>query len=358
MQYNLSELISKFGGVLYGDDVVVSGIASIRNATDTQLTFIVDNKYIKQLIESKAKAIIVSHKAIELDAIKSLNKSKIVIDNPYLYFSKVSTLFNKKVLPNVGIKASVSYMPDFKYGLNPNIYDNVVIGSNVSIGDNVTIYPNVVIADDVIVGDNVTIYPNVSIYSNVKIGDNCVFHANSVIGSDGFGYAPDFNSTNKWHKIPQVGGVIIGNNVEIGASTTVDCGTLEPTIIQDGVIIDNLVQVAHNVEIGSNTAIAACSGIAGSVKIGKNCTLAGGVGISGHLSIADNTVIGGASTVSKTITEAGYYVGLFPLMQFNSWTKAAVHVKNLNKLHNKVNNLTKELAKITEIIETTNVDKV
>lgn len=331
-QYKLSELVERFGGYLVGEDRYICGISSTDIATNEQITFLTDDKYKVHLQECRAGAIILAEKNMSLTSI-----SKIITDNPYLYFSQVSTLFYPAKTLEIGVRKTAVIDPSTTIGSDAAILDNVVIGKNCCIGNNCQIYPNVVIGDNVVIGNNVKIYPNVTIYAKVKIGDSCTFHSGCVIGSDGFGYAKD--NRKEYHKIPQVGGVIIGNKVEIGANTTIDCGAIEPTIIADGVIIDNLVQVGHNVKIGKHSAIAANVGIAGSTTIGNYCTLAGGAGINGHIDICDHAVVGGSSNILKSITKPDLYFGIYPAMPYKEWATSAVNLKNLSKLQQKVKDL-------------------
>lgn len=340
MQYRLSELVAKFGGVLDGEDIVVSGIAPTNLAASGQITFITDAKYKKDLLNCQASAIILNS-----DNKDSTSLPKIISDNPYLYFSYVSNLFHPaKRLPQ-GVKASVKFGDNVVFGEGCSVADNVVIGNNVTLGKNSQIYPNVVLSDDVTLGDNVILYANVTIYSNVKIGHDSIIHSGVVLGADGFGYASDNNK--HWHKIPQVGGVIIGNKVEIGANTTIDSGALEPTIIEDGVIIDNLVQIAHNVRIGAHSAIAGCVGIAGSTKVGKHCTLGGGSGLNGHIELCDYTVIGGATNMGRSTTTPGLYFGVYPATSYKEWAKSVVYLKNMGQMQQKIKELE---TKIEELV--------
>lgn len=340
-EYKLSDIVAKFGGVLLGNDCVISGIASTNLATSKQITFVTDDKYKNSLQNCNAAAIILHEKYSA-----NTNIPKIVTDNPYLYFSLVSQLFNPpKQLP-LGIKNSARIDQTAIIGDNCAISEYVIIGKNTKLGMNCQIYPHVVIGENVTLGNNVKIYPNVTIYDNVTIGNDTTLHAGSVIGSDGFGYAPD--AKKHYNKIPQIGGVIIGNKVEIGANTAIDCGTMEPTIIEDGVIIDNLVQIAHNVKLGAHSAVAANVGVSGSTKIGKYCTLAGGVGITGHIEICDYTVIGGATNVGKSITKPDLYMGIYPAMPYKEWAKTAVNVKNLSTLQQRIKDLEEKIALIVE----------
>jgi UDP-3-O-[3-hydroxymyristoyl] glucosamine N-acyltransferase len=341
MQYKLSEIIAKFGGVLDGADVIVSAIASTNTAKAGDLTFLTDKKYFKNLPMCKASAIIVSDKDAKVIV---HDASKIISDNPYLYYSKVVSLFNPLQSLPVGIKDTVKIGKNTTIGNKAAIGDYVVVGDDCQIGNNCQIYPGVIIGNNVIIGDDAIVYSNAVIYSRVKIGNNCSFHSGCIIGSDGFGYAPD--QAKKWHKIPQVGGVIIGNDVEIGANTTIDSGALEATMIEDGVKIDNLVQIAHNVRLGAHTAIAAAVGIAGGTSIGRHCQIGGGAGITGHVTIADYTVIGGASVVSKDVTVADLYSSAIPAFQYKEWAKIMVYMRNWSQTQEKIKNMEQELKEL------------
>jgi UDP-3-O-[3-hydroxymyristoyl] glucosamine N-acyltransferase len=338
MQYSLSQIITKLGGHLEGSDVIVSAIAPTDKAKAGELTFLTDKKYVKTIPNCQASAIIISNK--DADSL-SINISKIITDNPYLYYSRAVGLFHPKPSLAVGIKDTVKIGKNSLIGKNAAICDNVVIGENSQIGDNCQIYPGVVIGDNVVIANDIIIYPNVVIYSNVKIGNNCSFHSGCTIGADGFGYAPDANR--HWHKIPQVGGVEIGNNVEIGANTTVDSGALGPTIIEDGVKIDNLVQIAHNVRIGAHSAVAALAGIAGGTTIGRHCQIAGAAGVTGHVTIADYTVVGAASNISKDITVADIYSSGIPAYPYKEWAKIMVYMRNWSDTQDRIKKMEQAL---------------
>ncbi|MFN7095149.1 MAG: UDP-3-O-(3-hydroxymyristoyl)glucosamine N-acyltransferase, partial [Burkholderiales bacterium] len=344
MNYLLSEIVTKLGGQVVGEDILISGIAPTNLASPGWITFIADKKYKKDLASCRASAIILSEADATELAATSLAMSKIICDNPYLYFSQVSRLFHpKKQLP-LGIKATAILGDKTIMGNDCTVLDYVVIGSNSKIGNRCQIYPHVVIGDNVTIGDDVVIHANVTIYDNVTIGNQCEFHSGVIIGADGFGYAPDKHK--HWHKIPQVGGVIIGDKVEVGANTTIDCGALGPTIIEDGVIIDNLVQIAHNVKIGAHTAIAATAAIAGSSTIGKFCTLAGGCAISGHVEICDHSVIGGMTGISKSITKPDLYMGAYPFSTYKDYAKNAVQLRKLSEMAQKLKSLEQQVKQL------------
>ena len=329
MKYKLSELVKQFGGALVGEDVVVVGIAPTDIATSGQISFLSNSKYKKSLNTCMASAIIVS----SIDA-EDLTMPHIICDNPELYFALVSNLFYPRPQLEPGVHPSSVIDSSTIIGDNPAIRPFVCIGKNVIIGKNCQIHPNVTIADNVAIGDNVIIFANVSIYNNVTIGSNCVIHSGSIIGSDGFGNAKDAKL--QWHRKPQVGGVTIGDNVDIGANSTIDCGTFTPTIIGNGVVVDNLVQIAHNVIIGDHSAIAACVGIAGGAKIGKYCMIGGSAMITGHIEIADHTVVGGGTGITKSITKPDLYFAIYPFSTFKEWAKNAAHIRNLNNMHHRI----------------------
>ena len=264
----------------------------------------------------------------------------LIVKNPYLAYAKAANVIHAAP-PRLGnIHASVVI------GDNANIAEDCVLAPHVVIGDDVTIGkgcyigPGCVIANKVVIGNNLKLVANVSLGEETKIGDNVTIHPSTVIGSDGFGYAP-YNDKKGWCKIPQLGHVVIGNDVEIGSNTSIDCGALDNTVIGDGVKIDNQVQIAHNVVIGDHTAIAACTGIAGSTKIGKYCTFAGGVGLVGHISITDGVHVTGMTMVTHSINEAGVYSSGTPFQKNTDWLKNAVRFKQLDKLTKKINYLIK-----------------
>ncbi len=324
MNYTLKKISELFNADIIGDEnYEVDQVSSLENATSSSVVFVSDEKFLKFLDNSKSKVVITT-KALS----KSCNLNVIISENPYLLFSKVSKLINKVDDLVYSVHESVCTSTR---NLNKKIVvePNVVIGKNVQLGDNTFIGANCYIGDFVDIGENSYIYPNVTIYNNVKIGNNIIVHSGTVIGSDGFGYA---NDEKILVKIPQVGGVQIGDNVEIGSNTSIDRGTLDNTIIGNGVKIDNQIQIAHNVQIGDNTAIAGCAGIAGSAKIGKNCIIGGAAGIQGHIEICDNVKITGMAKVACNIKEAGVYSSGTPLMLNKKWLKNAARFKQLNEL--------------------------
>ena len=316
------DLVKKLGGELIGDpNILINSVATLESSNQNSISFFNNPKYLDLLKITKAAIVITNAESLAFR-----KGSAIVSNNPYLYFAKVSRLLNPSKVPKKEISKSAMIHPTCKLGQNIFIGPNVVIEENVSIADGVTVHAGVIIESDNIIGDNSTIHPNVVIKTNTIIGRNCTIYAGSVIGSDGFGYAKD---NDKWFAIPQIGKVIIGDNVDIGANSTIDRGTLDDTIISSGVKIDNLVQIGHNCVIGENTIIAGCVGIAGSAKIGKNCAIGGAAMILGHLSIADNVIISPGSMITRSIKNSGTYTALMPFQDHAAWLKTAAKIKRL-----------------------------
>ena len=294
--FTLEQLAKLIGGTPLGSfDFKISYLQDSKVCDSTSICYVKDKKFIDTL-SSEAGAVITTTALLE-DI--GLTQNFIVVDDPYLAYAKTSKVFFD------AYKASNEAV-ETKYGKNVQIGQNTVINSNC------------------VIGDNVIIHDNVSIYSCTDIGDNSIIHSGSVIGSDGFGYAPNNSG---WHKIEHLGGVKIGKNVEIGAKTAVDRGALGDTVIEDGVKIDNQVHIAHNTIIGENTAIAGQSGTAGSVKIGKNCQIAGQVGIIGHIEIADNVIVMAKTLVTKSLKEAGAYSGVMPIQKHKDSLKFIAKIK-------------------------------
>jgi UDP-3-O-[3-hydroxymyristoyl] glucosamine N-acyltransferase len=340
MTYTLAEIAKHINAelILNNDaicsaDSTINSLATLANAKSGNVAFLANKKYISQLNDTQASAVIISPDMLELCPVSAL-----VMDNPYMGYALLANLLDTTPKVADGIHVSAIIADDVTLGENVSIGANAVIESGVTLADNVSIGAGCFIGKNTSIGNATRLWANISIYHDVIIGEDCLIQANTVIGSDGFGYAP-VNAQYKWHKIPQLGRVIIGNRVEIGASTTIDRGALEDTQIKDGVILDNQIQIAHNVVIGENTAMAACSVIAGSTVIGKNCTIAGLVGINGHINIADNCVFTGMSMVTKDITRAGVYSSGMPAAPNKEWNKTNARVKRLEHLTKRVKEL-------------------
>ncbi len=328
MKITASEICKIIKGELIGDpEVIISSFSNIESSKKGDATFLSDIKYKKHLQSNKASLIIVPK--IEISTTSTIIKT----DNPAQKFAKIINKFSPKKQYYDKIASSAIIHSKSKIGSKVLIGDNVIIMENVSIEDHCTIHPNTIIYPNCHIGKDTEIGPNVTIYDSSEIGDHCTIHAGAIIGADGFGFIP--NKNNGFTKMPQIGQVIIKNFVEIGANTTIDRGSLDNTIIQDGVKLDNLIQVGHNVTIGSNTVIAAQTGIAGSTKIGKNCMIGGQVAIADHLQIGKNVKIAGKSGVIKNIPDGKTIQG--PLaFDIKDFQKAYICFKKLPKIINQL----------------------
>ena len=316
------DLIKQLGGELIGDsNILINSVASLESANKNSVSFFNSSKYLDLLKNTKAALVILNRESCSLHA-----GACIVSDNPYLYFAKISRLLNPIKILKKEIHKSAIIHSTCKLGKDIYIGPNVIIEENVSISDGVTVHAGAILESDNIIGDNSTIHPNVVIKTNTVIGKNCTLYAGAVIGSDGFGYAKD---NDKWLAIPQIGKVVLGDNVDVGSNSTIDRGALDDTIISSGVKIDNLVQIGHNCIIGENTIIAGCVGIAGSAKIGKNCAIGGAAMILGHLSITDNVTISPGSMITRSIKNPGTYTALMPFQDHEAWLKTAAKIRRL-----------------------------
>jgi len=316
------DLVKKLGGELIGDtNILINSVASLESANKNSVSFFNNSKYLSLLKNTKAALVI-----LDRESSGHYAGARIVADNPYLYFAKISRLLNPIKILKKEIHKSAIIHSTCKLGRDIYIGPNVIIEENVSIANGVTIHGGVIIESDNVIGDNSIIHPNVVLKTNTIIGKNCTIYAGAVIGSDGFGYAKD---NDKWLAIPQIGKVVLGDNVDIGSNSTIDRGALDDTIISSGVKIDNLVQIGHNCIIGENTIIAGCVGIAGSAKIGKNCAIGGAAMILGHLSITDNVTISPGSMITRSINKSGTYTALMPFQDHEAWLKTAAKIRRL-----------------------------
>ncbi len=330
----LDDIVARLGGVLEGDgSVAVAQVGSLASAGPGQIAFLANSKYRQQLQTTKAAAVIVPPQFAS-----DTSLPRIVHPNSYAYYARVVALLNPLPLRAPGVHPTAvvhSALP-----ASASIGENAVIGEDVVLGENVTIYPGCVIGDGVSVGEGSRLYPNVVIYHGCVIGRRAVIQAGAVIGGDGFGFAREGE---RWIKIPQIGRVVIGDDVEIGANTSIDRGALDDTVIGDGVKIDNQIQIAHNVTIGDHSAMAGCVGIAGSTKIGRRCTVGGAGMIIGHLELADDVHVSAGSMVTKSLRKPGQYTSIFPLETHDAWLQNAAQIKRLAKLAERVAQLEKKL---------------
>ena len=338
MKFTAAQIAEILEGEVVGDEnVVVFKLAKIEEGIAGSLTFLANPKYVNFIYSTKATITIVNDNFIPE---QSLTTTLIRVKDAYQSFSKLLEYYNQVKLMKSGIEQPSVISENVIYGDHLYLGSFSFIGKNVTIGHNVKIYPNCFIGDNVIIGDNCIFYAGVKVYSETEIGNNCNFHSGCVIGSDGFGFAPTENGT--FSKIPQIGNVIIEDNVEIGANSTIDRATLGTTFIRSGVKLDNHIQVAHNVEIGENTVIAAQTGIAGSTKIGNNCFIGGQVGIAGHITIGNNVRIQAQSGVGKNINDGEVIQGS-PSFGYSDYSKSYVHFKNLPKIVNDIHEIQKKI---------------
>lgn len=313
MTYKLADLVKGLDVTLQGDaNCLITGVAPINHAHAGQISFLNNPQYRKYLAETAASAVILKPEDADLCKVNA-----IITKNPYYVYAKIAEFFDIKQQVNNGAHPSVVMGRDCVIDPTAEIGPNCVLGNNVQIGANVVISANCYLGDYVTIGAGTRLDPNVTVYHHVTIGQRCRFTSGVVVGSDGFGFA---NNAGQWYKVPQLGGVTIGNDVDVGANTTIDRGAVEDTVIEDGVKLDNLIQVGHNVRIGAHTVIAGCVGLAGSTVIGKYCMIGGAANFAGHLTVADKVIITGMTSVTKSITEPGMYssgvIGAVPNHEF------------------------------------------
>ncbi|QWD63548.1 UDP-3-O-(3-hydroxymyristoyl)glucosamine N-acyltransferase [Polynucleobacter sp. MWH-UH2A] len=345
------ELANQFQASLVGEaSNSFVGLAPLERATQNQISFLSNPLYRQQAADSGAGALIVSRSDLEfLQANPGKNSGKrvyFVSQNPYASFARMAQHFAKQSAPAhvPGIHASAVIDPSAIIPPSCHIGPFVHIGPNVRLGERVVILGNASIAKDSAIASDALIYPSVSIYAGTQIGERCIIHSGAVIGADGFGFAPDFSATGgEWVKIPQTGNVIIGDDVEIGASTTIDRGAMSDTVIGSGTKIDNQVQIAHNVIIGKCCVIAGCAAISGSTKIGNFCIIGGAANFAGHLTIADRTTVSGNTSIIRSITEPGqHFTGVYPSMLHAAWEKNAAILRGLDKIRQRLRLLDKK----------------
>lgn len=336
MEFSAQQIAGLLQGQIEGDESIkISKLSKIEEGVSGSISFLANPKYAHYIYSTKASLVIVS-KDLVLTA--PVAATLIRVDSPETAFSKLLEMYNQVKLNKTGISKHAFISESASVGANIYAGEFAVISDNVKIGNNVKIYPQVFVGENVVIGDNTTLFAGVKIYSETQIGKDCIIHSGTVIGSDGF----RFNPQNDNQKIPQIGNVIIEDNVEIGANCAIDRATLGSTILRKGVKFDNLIHIAHNVEVGENTYIAAQGVVAGSTKIGKNCMFSGQVGIVGHLDIADQTMITAQSGISKNITKKGeVYMGS-PAFEAGKYRKAYIHFRNLDAIVQRIDKLEKQ----------------
>lgn len=342
---SLTEIVARLGGELRGEGAgarVVRQVAGLNKAGPGEITFLSNPKYRSQLADTRAAAVI-------LNAASAAHcpTACIIAADPYCYYAKVAQWLNPQVPGECGIHPSATV--DSSVPATARIAAGARIGRDVLLGENVSIGPNCVIGDGVTIGDDSLLHGNVTIYEKCFVGARAVIHSGVVIGADGFGFAREKDAAlgpggGRWVKIPQLGRVRIGDDVEIGANTTIDRGALDDTIIEEGVKLDNQIQVAHNVHIGAHTALAGCVGIAGSAHIGRNCTIGGAAMILGHLEIADGVHVSTNTLVTKSIPRAGAYTGWVPFQEHADWAKNFARLRHLDTMNDKMRDLETRLS--------------
>ena len=329
---NLKDLTRKLGGEAIGEVASpLTGVGTLEGADARQITFLANPKYRARLAQTRAGAVIVGE--ADRDA---TTLARIVADNPYAYFARVAQLFApvSPFLP--GIHPSACIAATAQIAPRTSIAEFVSVGARAIVGEGVRLGPGSVVGDDVIIGAGTRLEARVVIYHHCHIGERCIIHSGVVIGADGFGFAPEGGA---WIKIPQTGRVLIGNDVEIGANTTIDRGALGDTQIGDGVKLDNQIQIGHNVIVGEHTVMAGCVGVAGSAKIGKHCLFGGGAIVLGHLEIADGCQISAMTLITKSISVAGTYTAAMPFMTHDDWLKNASQLRRLGQIADKLKKL-------------------
>jgi UDP-3-O-[3-hydroxymyristoyl] glucosamine N-acyltransferase len=332
MKYTLNEIAKKFNLELIGDsNHEIDGVSTLINSTNSKLSFLSNSKYSSQLSDSQAGVVILSKNDIE-----KYSGNKLIAEDVYVAFAKISSLFITKNIANTGIHKTAIIAKTAIIGKDVVIGPYCIIGDNTFIDSGSEMEARVTIENDCKIGKNCILKSNTVISKGCILGDRVILHPGAIIGADGFGLARDKHG---WIKVPQLGAVQIGDDCEIGANTTIDRGTLEDTVLENDVRLDNQIQIAHNVYIGAHTVMAGCSAVAGSAKIGKNCLVGGGVGILGHLEVCDGVTLQSMALVTHSIKKPGSYSSVSPLQKTEDWRKNAVRFKQLDKIARKLNKL-------------------
>lgn len=344
MEYTAQEIADILKGEVEGDpEIKVNGVSKIEEGKEGTLSFIANPKYSKYIYSTRASVVLVNR---NFKPENGINSTLIRVEDAYQALAKLLALQDSHKRNKAGISSKATIRESAQIGKNVLIDDYVYIGENAVIEDNVKVLAHNYIGEDVTIGQDTFLYPGIKIYDHCVVGQNCLIHAGVVIGSDGFGFAPQ--TDNNYQKIPQTGNVIIEDNVEIGSNTCIDRATIGSTVIRKGVKLDNLIQIAHNCEVGENTVIAAQTGIAGSTKIGKDCMIGGQTGFVGHIEIADRVKIAAQSGISLSIKEPGKVIQGSPAFDFKRYQKSYVLFRKLPDVYNKLNELEKEVKQLKE----------
>ena len=333
----LADIVERLGGELVGNpQVMIRQVATLESAGPGDIAFLARGRYRSHLGATRAAAVILPHAQRDATA-----APRIVCDDPYLYFARVCALLNPSPEVEPGVHPSAVIEPGAHIAASARIGPGCHIGRRAQVGEGACIDAGCAIGDDACIGERSRLYPSVVVYARCIIGRRAVVHSGVVIGADGFGMVLD---AGQWLKIPQIGRVIVGDDVEIGANTTIDRGALDDTLIEDGVKLDNQIQIGHNVRVGAHTAMAGCVGIAGSARIGRHCTLGGGAIVLGHLELADDVHISAGTLVTKSITRPGTYTGVYPLQENRDWSRTAVLLRNIDRLEERIRVLERVVA--------------
>ncbi len=345
MEFTARQISDLLHGTVEGDPgIKVSRLSKIEEGREGDLTFLANPKYTPFIYTTKASVIIVNKDFVPEQAIAS---TLVKVDNAYEAFVKLLEIYNQIQRDKKGIEQPSFISSSASLGENCYVGAFAYIGNNAKIGNNVKIYPQVYVGDNVLIGDNTTLFSGSKVYSDCVVGNHCTLHTGTVIGADGFGFTP--NQENQYQKVAQIGNVILEDHVEIGANTTIDRATLGSTIIRKGVKLDNLIQIAHNVEIGENTVIAAQTGIAGSTKIGKDCMIGGQVGIVGHITIADKVKIAAQSGVGSSVTNEGEIIQGSPAFGIGDYKRTYVVFRKLPALEKRIKELEQMISDLRQI---------
>jgi UDP-3-O-[3-hydroxymyristoyl] glucosamine N-acyltransferase len=333
----LAQIAARLGGRVAGDsEVLIRQVASLESAGAGQIAFLANPKYRARLTTTRAAAVVLAPAA---EALTDL--PRLVSENPYATFARISQLLNPAVPPQPGVDASARVAPGATVPASARVEAGATVGEGVRLGERVSIGAGCHVGANVIIGDDSRLHPSVVLYAGCRIGARALIHSGAVIGADGFGLAEDGGV---WIKVPQIGGVVLGDDVEIGANTTIDRGTMDDTVLEDGVKLDNQIQIGHNVRIGAHTAMAGFAGVAGSTHIGRHCMIGGAARILGHLTIVDHVNISATTVVSRSIRRPGTYTGLFPFDEHASWARNTAFVRHLAELVERIRVLEKRIA--------------
>ena len=326
---NLQDIQQRLGGERVGEVTTpLLGVGTIEGANETRITFLAHPRYRSALAHSRAAAVIVGESDRDITG-----RPRIIAANPYAYFARVAQMFSTTSTVKAGISPQAFVHRDARVSADAGILEFASVGAGAIIAEGVEIGPGCAIGENVVIGRGTKLAARVTIYQGCRIGQRCIVHSGVVIGADGFGFAPEFKGTEgEWVKIPQSGGVVVGDDCEIGANTTIDRGAIDDTLIGNDVKLDNQIQIGHNCRIGDHTIISGCVGIAGSARIGSRVMIGGAAGILGHLEICDGAIISAMTLVTKSITEPGTYTGSMPLMKHDDWLRNAVHFRRLGAM--------------------------